>query len=352
MPPSYACGYAAQLTPIPASVMSDAQARDLFLGAPLEGSTCKGTLMGLPREYNLEYGGILVNMQRYRAKFPGKTPADWKTWDDVLNDAKALTERDAAGKVTVAGLEFRHRDPVKHIFLALILQQGGQFWNADHSAFTFNTPEARNALQWMADAALVHKYLNLDEPPPRWWALALVEDRAAMVYTGTWGNAVAQQTAMMENKTVDLAYFRHPPFFGKDHIFVQNSGWSLVVPKNSANPAVALDVAKFMTTDPATVSEWSRLAGSISPLRVQASPQALSADPIKASIQPLLDLGHWVGYMPPKPLTDTRQSWFNNTLAVMRGVIKGADGTDQPFTPADAAARIDKECNDSLASAR
>ncbi|HXU82192.1 MAG TPA: extracellular solute-binding protein, partial [Polyangia bacterium] len=286
IPPSYACGYAAQLTAMPEATV--AQAREAFLPAPLEGSTCDGVVMGLPREYNLEYGGILVNMKRYRDKLPGKSPKDWKTWDDVLADAKALTEYDAAGNVTVAGLEFRHRDPIKHIFLALILQQGGQFWNADHTGFAFNTPEARMALKWLADAALVHKYLNLDAPPPRWWALALVEDKAAMVYTGTWGNAVATQTATMQGKPVELAYFMHPPFFGTEHKFVQNSGWSLVVPKNSANVAVAQDVARFMTLDAPTVAQWSTLSGQISPLRAQTTPEALASDPIKSPIQPLL----------------------------------------------------------------
>src|SRR5688572_24190596 len=66
MPPSYACGYAARLTPIPATTITPEQARETFLAAPLEGATCGGTLVGLPREYNLEYGGILVNMKRYR----------------------------------------------------------------------------------------------------------------------------------------------------------------------------------------------------------------------------------------------------------------------------------------------
>jgi ABC-type glycerol-3-phosphate transport system substrate-binding protein len=352
VPPSYACGYAARLTAIPESTLSMAQARDAFLAAPLDGAICDGALMGFPREYNLEYGGILVNMKRYRDKLPGRSPRDWKTWEDVVSDAKQLTEYDADGKVTVAGLEFRHRDPIKHILLALILQQGGAFWNADHSAFAFNTPETRTALQWMADAALVHKYLNLDAPPPRWWALALVEEKAAMVYTGTWGNAVATQTAAMQGKPVELEYFMHPPFFGTEHKFVQNSGWALVVPRNSEHAAVALDVARFLTTDPGTVAAWSKTAGSISPLRAQTTPEALAPDPIKSSIQPLLDKGSWVGYMAPKTLTETRDSWLNNTLAAMRGLIKGADGTDQPFTAEQAALKIDQECNDSLMRSR
>jgi len=345
MPPSYACGYTARLSPIPAGTLTGVQAGETFLAAPLAGATCGEMLMGLPREYNLEYGGILVNMKRYRAKLPDRSPANWKTWDDVLKDAKDLTEYDATGKITVAGLELRHRDPIKHILLALILQQGGTFWNADHSGFTFDTPQAIKALAWLGDLARVHKVLNVDNPPPSRWAVALlevVEERGAMVYIGTWGHAIAREIARMQNTEVDLAYFRHPPFFGDQHLFVQNSGWSLVVPKNSENAAVALDVAKFVTTDPPTVAEWNRLAGSISPLRTQASTAALASDSIKAPIQPLLELGRWVGYIPPVPLTETRQIWFTHILSVMSGQL----------TPELAAQTIHRETNESMARAR
>src|SRR5688572_26683274 len=233
MPPSYACGYAARLTPIPATTITAQQARDTFLAAPLEGATCGEKLVGLPREYNLEYGGIMVNMKRYRAKLPDRSPANWKTWDDVLRDAKDLTEYDASGKIVVAGLELRHRDPIKHILLALILQQGGTFWKPDHSGFTFDTPQARTALKWLGDLAQVHKVLNVDNPPHSRWAVALlevVEERGAMVYIGTWGHAIAREIAKMQNKEVELAYFKHPHCFGDQHVFVQSSGWSLVVP--------------------------------------------------------------------------------------------------------------------------
>jgi multiple sugar transport system substrate-binding protein len=353
MPPSYACGYAARLLPIPVSSVS-AEERAAFLPAPLEGATCNGTLMGLPREYNLEYGGILVNMTYYRSKITGRTPADWRTWGDVVTDAKQLTQYDPNGKVTVAGLEFRHRDPIKHILLALILQQGGKFWNEQRNGFTFNTPEARTALKWLADAAQVDKYVDREPARLRFLELAirLVQDQVGMLYIGTWGHAIATEAARMQNRTVELQYFKHPPFLGTEHAFVQNAGWSLVVPKNSENAAAALELARFLTLDPTTVVEWNRLAGSIPALRTLTTPAALAADPVRAGIQPLLELGRWVGYIPPRPLTETRDSWFNNTLWVMQGLIKAADGSDQPFAAEQAAAKIEAECNESMARAR
>jgi multiple sugar transport system substrate-binding protein len=355
MPPSYACGYADQLAPVPDEVMTTAQATASFLGPPLDGVTCRGRLVGLPREFNLEYGGILVNMTRYRAKLPGRSPADWKTWADVISDAQQLTERDAQGKVTVAGLDFRHRAPVKHILLSLILQRGGQYWSGDDRArFQFNTPQAEAAVQWMVDAALTHRYLDPEGPASVTgpWALALVQERAAMVYVGTWGHAIATAALADLGKNVELGYFAHPPFLGTEHVYVQNSGWSLVVPRSSPRAAAAMDFLKFVTTEPGNVRDWNRLAGSISPLRAHATPEALAGDPVVSKIQPLLMRGAWVGYIPPVPLTETRDSWYNSVVAAMRGKVTTAEGGEKDFTATDAAARMHQECNDSMDRAR
>jgi ABC-type glycerol-3-phosphate transport system substrate-binding protein len=347
MPPSYACGYAAQLATLPASVITPEQAAARFLEAPLQGVTCGAELKGLPREYNLEYGGILVNMTRYRAKLPGRSPAQWQTWADVVSDAKALTEYDENGNVKVAGLDFRHRAPVKHILLALIVQQQGQsFWTADRRGFQFDTAETRAAVQWFVDAAQTHRYLDPKQPASVTgpWALALVNDRAAMVYTGTWGHAIAVEAARTQGKTLELAYFRHPPFFGTEHVFVQNSGWSLVVPRSSPHQERALEVVRSLTTDPPMVREWNRLAGSISPLQVHATTEALASDPVLSPIQPLLAKGQWMGYLPPVPLTDTRDSMYNNVTDAMRGTRTRAN-VEQPFTVDDAVRALHQECN-------
>jgi ABC-type glycerol-3-phosphate transport system substrate-binding protein len=150
---------------------------------------------------------------------------------------------------------------------------------------------------------------------------------------------------------MELAYFRHPPFAGTEQTFVQNSGWSLVVPHSSEHQETAMDVVKFLTVNPPVVAEWNRLAGSISPLREHGTAAALASDPVKSAIQPLLEKGRWVGYIPPVPLTETRDSMYINTLAAMRGKIHTA-GTEQPFSVGEAAQRIHQECNDSMARSR
>src|SRR5439155_22201756 len=102
MPPASVCSYANNLADVPAEVVSLSEAQNTFFAPPLEGSTCGGKLKGLPIEYNLEYGGVIVNLDKYEAKFPGKTPG-WADWKSFLADASALAEHDATGKPCTNG---------------------------------------------------------------------------------------------------------------------------------------------------------------------------------------------------------------------------------------------------------
>ena len=77
--PSWVCSFAANLADVPEDIVTLGQAQSSFFAAPLAGSICDGKLKGLPIEYNLEYGGVVVNIDKYQAKFPGKTPS----WNEL-----------------------------------------------------------------------------------------------------------------------------------------------------------------------------------------------------------------------------------------------------------------------------
>jgi len=143
--------YYERLAPMPESVMTLADAQNTFYAAPIGGFTIDGTLYGLPQEFNCEYGGVLVNKTLFE-KAGLAFPPQWMSMDDVLADAKKLAEVDSSGMMTVAGFHFTSADPSAFSFLAGIMQRGGDYWNADHTGFTFNTTEAKAQLQWMVDA--------------------------------------------------------------------------------------------------------------------------------------------------------------------------------------------------------
>ena len=85
-------------------------------------------------EYNLEYGGVVVNLDKYQAKFPGKTPG-WTDWDSFIAEAAALTEYDGAASPMANGLDIDPDWPpaTREIFLSQILQRGGKYWSAGNA---------------------------------------------------------------------------------------------------------------------------------------------------------------------------------------------------------------------------
>ncbi len=90
------------------------QAQEIYYAAPLGGYIYEGKLYGLPIEFNLEYGGAYVNRDMFEAAgLP--YPPQWKTWDDVVADAKKLTKFDNTGAMEVAGLHYTNNDQLLHL---------------------------------------------------------------------------------------------------------------------------------------------------------------------------------------------------------------------------------------------
>ena len=86
---SWVCSYArgGRLAESPPDVLTYAQASETFFKAPLDGYYCDGKLYGVPHEFNLENGGALVNPALFQ-KHGVAYPPQWKTFDDLVTDAK------------------------------------------------------------------------------------------------------------------------------------------------------------------------------------------------------------------------------------------------------------------------
>ena len=239
--------YYERLAPVPAEVMTIAEAEELFYAAPIGGYIVDGVLYGMPQEFNMEYGGVLVNKTKYEAA--GLTyPPQWETLDDVLADALALVVNDDAGMMATAGFHFTSADPISASFLAGIRQRGGDYWNADHTGFTFNTPEAKAQLQWMLDAVTAGAVDPVVFNDSTNFVIdAFFQGKVGIGYIGAW--AIAEGQANFPDFTDEWDYFYLPPVEG-DPVFVADSGWGLTVSPNSENQDVAWDFVKFVTADP------------------------------------------------------------------------------------------------------
>ncbi len=294
--------YAERLASVPDDVMTLDEAKKLYYAAPLGGYIVDGVLYGLPQEFNCEYGGVLVNKTMYEKAGLTYPPA-WKTMDDVLKDAQALVQKDAAGVMNAAGFHFASSDPASFSFLAGILQRGGDYWNADHTGFTFNTPQAKATLQWMVDAVGEWGVLDpvlFNDEDLNWVGNAFFESRAGLGYIGAW--AIAEGKTNYPDFADEWDYFYLPSQQG-DPVFAADSGWGLTVSPNSKHQDVAWDFIKFVTADANNALAWNLASGTIPAMpQVAQSPDIAKAMPWVAKALDILPYGRYLGAMPDRDL--------------------------------------------------
>jgi multiple sugar transport system substrate-binding protein len=292
--------YYERLAPVPEDVMTLADAQKIFYAAPIGGYIINGKLYGFPHEFNCEYGGVLVNKTMFEAAgIP--FPPQWKTMDDVLADALKLAKKDDTGMMSVAGFHFTSADPISASFLAGIKQRGGDYWNADRTGFTFNTPEAKAQLQWMVDAVkmgVVDPVVFNDGT--NFVIDAFFTNKVAIGYIGAWAIAEGRNNYPDFKDEWDYVYL--PPFEGKG-VFVADSGWGLTVSPNSKHQDVAWDFVKFATTVPANALNFNITSGTIPALpEVAKSPEIAAQMPWVAKALNILPNGEFLGNMPDRDL--------------------------------------------------
>lgn len=309
--------YYERLAPVPAEVMTVEEAQQIFYTAPIGGFIVNGVLYGFPQEFNCEYGGVLVNQTLYEAA--GLTyPPQWQTMDDVIADAQAITQYDGSGMMSVAGFHFDAADPSSFSFLAGILQRGGDYWNADHSGFTFNTPEAHAQLQWMVDA-ITAGVLDpvVFNDATNFVIDAFFQGKVGIGYIGSW--AIAEGQTNFPDFADQWDYFYLPSFAG-DPVFAADSGWGLAVSPNSEHQDIAWDFITFATTQVENATQWNIASGTIPAMPVVAeSPEIAAAMPFIPRALAMLPYGQYLGNMPDRDLV-VYEIIYPHILNALQGV--------------------------------
>jgi multiple sugar transport system substrate-binding protein len=262
---TWACTYTDFLQPVPESVVTLSEAQEKFFPGPLGGYNCGDTLYGLPEESNVEYGAVLVNTKM--ADAAGTSTTGWDNYDQFIADARKLTVIQD-GVVTRAGYHFTAGDGLAHSFLSLILQAGGNYLNADGTAFTLDTPEGHEALSLlksMADAPVIDPVLFNDES--NWVGDCYFTELCAMGLVGPW--AVADYKDDYPDVAANTVYAELPPLH-ESKAFVADSGWGLTVPTSSSNSDVAWDFIKFATLDAKNAADWNLRSGTLPALKENA----------------------------------------------------------------------------------
>ena len=298
---SWVCSYVegGNLAEMPASVISMEDAKAKLLSAPIGGYICDDKLYGLPQEYNIEYGAVMVNTNL--AQEVGATGYEdgWADWDEFIADAKKLSVVQD-GVMTRAGFNFTGSDGIATMFHSLILQYGGQYLT--DGTYKVNTPEGLKTLELMkrfVDEGLVDPVLFNDEE--NWVGDSFFEETSAIGLVGPW--AIPEYSGDYP-EVAEATVYVDLPSVGDTPVFAAASGWGLTVSANSKVQEVAWDFVKFVTLDASNAVEWNLASGTLPALEENLS--GANADKLVAEFpyfEPflgILEYGQYEGQFPDR----------------------------------------------------
>jgi multiple sugar transport system substrate-binding protein len=257
---SWVCSYAegGNLATMPEDVISLAAAKEQLLGAPIGGYICGEVLYGIPQEYNIEYGAVLLNTKI--AEEVGATDYldGWANWDEVIEDGKKMAVVQD-GVMTRAGLNFTGSDGIATMFHSLYLQYGGEY--LVDGVYSVNTEIGMQTLALMkrlVDEGLDDPLLFNDEE--NWVGDSYFAETSAMGLVGPW--AVPEYSGDYEDVAAATIYAPLPSV-GAEPVFAAASGWGLTVSANSQVQDAAWDFIKFVTLDPENALNWNLASGTL-----------------------------------------------------------------------------------------
>jgi len=134
---------------------------DAYYDVGLRPYRFRGNLYGMPRE--IDDWVVFYNKAMFDEAGVPYPSGEW-TWDDLVENGKALTKRDPDGRALQFGYGFAHLGGAK-AFDCFVYQAGGRMVdNEDEpTQFIMTDPAAIEGVQYMADLANVHGIM----PSPR-----------------------------------------------------------------------------------------------------------------------------------------------------------------------------------------
>jgi multiple sugar transport system substrate-binding protein len=316
---SWVCSYAegGNLSEVPASVISLDDAKAKILGAPIGGYVCDDKLYGIPQEFNIEYGAVLLNTAIAEEVGATNYVDGWESWDEVIEDGQkmAISQDDVMLR---AGLNYTSLDGIATMFHSVYLQYGGQYLNDD--TYTVNTPEGVKTLELMERLALeglVDPLLYNDEE--NWVGESYFSETSAMGLVGPW--AIPEYSGDYEDVAADTIYAPLPSA-GTEPVFAAASGWGLTVSANSEVQEAAWDFVQFAALNADNATEFNLASGTLPALAENlngANADALVAEfPYFEPFLGILEYGQYEGSFPDRDFV-----WYEVTYPEVLNFLQG-----------------------------
>jgi len=211
--------------------------------------------------------------------------------------------------------------------------------NADGTAFTFDTPEGREAfavLKSFVDDGVIDPVLFNDVE--NWVGDCFFGELCAMGLVGPW--VIRDNQEAFPDVVAKTEYVPLPPYNGSS-AFVADSGWGLTVSKGSPAAAAAWDFVKFAALDPANASQFNLTSGSLPALVANGEgagrEKLVSEFPYFEPFFEILPNGQFVGNLPDRDLL-----FYEIAYPHLLSGLQGTESVD------DMLAAMQREANETF----
>lgn len=229
----------------------DAPRRERFYPSTWDEATYQGKTYGIPVSADtraLLYNADLLIRAGYVDDQGNARPPE--TWEELLEYAANLTERDAAGRQTRAGIIPDFGDAWLYQYA---WHNGAEFVSDDGRKILLNSPEVVEALQYMrqlADAQGGYGQLSAFKASFQGDALdPFFVGKVAMKLDGQW--VFDSLAAFARDVNFGVAPFPRPAKFVEAGAPPMSfcGGWAYAIPTTARNKAAAWEFIRFMTSE-------------------------------------------------------------------------------------------------------
>ena len=278
--------------------------------------TYEGKYYGVPLEFNIESGGLLINKKQFEER--GLTyPA---TWEEMIRIGEETSVTDGA-LMDMKGFDFVTWDNVMFTWMSMILSSGGTYLNED-GTLNLTSPLAVSTMKELVSYVTEKQTTNLDTLTgggDNEGHYNLAQDRSMMVVRGPWVLSELKEIYGLEVGG-DIDYIPMP-WYGDKVAFAAETGWGLTVSSTSKNPEAAWEFIQFMTSEENLVGHL--VACGMLPARVSLldNEEYLAAMPQVAFLLDILPQGEYLGHFN----TDVFKENINNMFIELATAGEGAD---------------------------
>src|ERR671935_115694 len=236
----------------------------------------KGTRCALPMLADVY--GLYYNKKLFR-KAGIKSPP--KTMDELAADAKKLTQRDASGKIKVAGYDpligFYENVPERYI-----VSFGGKWLDSDNHS-TLGTDPAwakfgrwqKKLVDWYGYNKLVKFQTSLGDEFSA--SQAFEKGKLAMNLDGEWRVAfIADEHPELKYGTAPMPVDdAHPELYGSGYI----NGTIIGIPRGGKHQDQAWQVVKYLTTNSHFLAQFSNMIRNVPTTKASLTSSEIKPDP-------------------------------------------------------------------------